>query len=150
MAVPDALLDSNVIIAMVAAEHQHHIASVALLLPPNGRRFAVAAHSYAEAYKTLTSCGAASRFRWSASVARSALESVAEATILLGLSAPQTFDTVRSYAEGGGTGPRLYDRLIGEVAVHHLIPCIVTWNVGHMRDLFPAMQVVDPITAVRG
>ena len=57
-------------------------------------------------------------------------------TILLGLTAPQTFDAIRSYSQTGGVGARLYDRLIGETAVVHGIKAIVTWNVGHMQSLF--------------
>jgi len=48
----------------------------------------------------------------------------------------------------GGVGPRLYDRLIGEVALAHGIETIVTWNVGHMRTLFPALVVAAPNEAL--
>ena len=150
MMVPDALLDSNVIIAMVAGDHQHHAASAALLPDGHSGRFAVAAHSYAEAFATLTRRSASAVFRWSAEDAWGTLESVAAATALVGLSPAQTFDTVRSYAEDGGIGPRLHDRLIGQVAVQYAIPRIITWNVAHMRDLFPGLDVCDPAAAVRG
>ena len=53
-----ALLDSNVVIAMLAEEHEHHAASVALLSGDQRPEFAVAAHSYAEAYITLIRRGA--------------------------------------------------------------------------------------------
>lgn len=149
MAVPEALLDSNVIIAMVAAAHEHHAASAALLPDANSRRFAVAAHSYAEAFATLTRRSASAVFRWSAEDAWATLESVAAATILVGLSPAQTFDTVRSYADDGGIGARLYDRLIGQVAVQYGIPRIITWNVGHISDLFPDLDVCDPAAAIR-
>lgn len=143
-AIPEALLDSNVIIAMVAEAHEHHAASAALL--PIGRegRFAVAAHSYAEAFATLTRRNASAAFRWPAEDAWATLASIAAATRLVGLSPAQTFDAIRAYAEDGGIGARLYDRLIGQFAIHYAIPRIVTWNVGHMRDLFPGLDVVDP------
>ncbi len=73
-----------------------------------------------------------------------ALESVRAVTALVGLTAPQSFEAVRGYAQGGGIGARLYDRLIGEAAVAHDIPMIVTWNVRHMRGLFPGLRVVAP------
>lgn len=139
-----ALLDSNVIIAMVAEDHEHHDASAALLAGMDGKHFGVAAHSYAEAYATLTRRSPAAPFRWSSEEAWAALESVAAATTLVGLSPAQTFDTIRSYAEDGGIGARLYDRLIGQVAVQYEMPLIVTWNVGHMRDLFPELEIRDP------
>ena len=75
-------------------------------------------------------------------MAWAALESVRAATTLLGLTAPQTFDPIRSCSQAGGVGARLYDRLIGEAALAHGVPAIVTWNVGHMRNLFPTLQVV--------
>ena len=65
-------------------------------------------------------------------------------TQLVGLTPAQTFETVRSYAAGGGIGPHLYDRLIGETAVAHGIPAIITWNIGQMRSLFPALDVQTP------
>lgn len=61
----DALLDSNVVIAMDAEAHKHHDASAALLPVRNARRLAVAAHSYAEAFTTLTRRSASAAFRWS-------------------------------------------------------------------------------------
>jgi len=144
MADLDALLDSNVVIAMVAGDHEHHEASAALLAHTDGKRFAVAAHSYAEAYATLTRRGPSAPFRWTAEEAWATLVSVAAATTLVGLSPAQTFDTIRSYAEDGGTGARLYDRLIGQVAIQYGIPRIVSWNLGHMRDVFPVLDVQDP------
>ncbi len=44
----------------------------------------------------------------------------------------------------GGTGPQLYDRLIGEAAVQNGIGCILTWNLKHMRLLFPDLLVLTP------
>lgn len=65
-------------------------------------------------------------------------------TVLVGLTAAQTFDAVRLYAQSGGVGARLYDRLIGQVAVVHGITTIVTWNTAHMRGLFPELIVGSP------
>ena len=107
-------------------------------------RFAVAAHSYAEAYSTLTRRGQHAPFRFSPEEAWAALESVRGVTSLVGLTAAQSFDAIRSYAQAGGVGARLYDRLIGEAAAVHGIPAIMTWNAGHMRSLFPALRVMTP------
>jgi len=52
-----ALLDSNVVVAILAEAHEHHTASLALLAGPTPARFAVSARSYAEAYSTLTRGG---------------------------------------------------------------------------------------------
>ncbi len=140
----DALIDSNVLIAMLAEAHEHHGPSLGLLIDSRASQFAVAAHSYAEAYNTLTRRGERAPFQFTPEEAWAALESVRAATSLIGLTAPQTFDAIRSYAHGGGIGARLYDRLIGETAVTHAIPQIVTWNVGHMRSLFPKLTITTP------
>ncbi len=140
----DALIDSNVLIAMLAEAHEHHGPSLRLLIDGRASQFAVAAHSYAEAYNTLTRRGERAPFQFTPEEAWAALESVRAATSLIGLTAPQTFDAIRSYAHGGGIGARLYDRLIGETAVTHAIPQIVTWNVGHMRSLFPKLTITTP------
>lgn len=139
----DALIDSNVIIAALAGDHEHHASSADLF--DDGRHvLGVAAHSYVEAYSTLTRRGTHALFRFTAEEAWAALESVRAVTQLIGLTPAQTFDTVRSYAADGGLGPRLYDRMIGETAVAHGIPAIVTWNIGHMRGLFPTLDVRTP------
>ncbi len=140
----DVLIDSNVLIAIVVEAHEHHGPSVGLLIDGHDAQFAVAAHSYAEAYNTLTRRGERALFQFTPQEAWAALESVRAATSLIGLTAPQTFDAIRGYAQGGGIGARLYDRLIGEAAVTHAIPQIVTWNVGHMRSLFPRLTVTTP------
>jgi predicted nucleic acid-binding protein len=145
----DALLDSNVIIAMLAEAHQHHGPSLALVSQQPRPQFAVSAHSYAEVYSTLTRQGERGPFRFTPAEAWAALESIRAVTRLLGLTPPQSFDAVRKYAESGGVGARLYDRLIGETAIVHDIPQIVTWNTGHMRGLFPDLQVVTPFEVTR-
>lgn len=122
----DALVDSNVIIAALAGEHEHHGLSADLFDTARNHVLGVAAHSYAEAYSTLTRRGTSAPFRFTAEEAWAALESVRTATELIGLTPAQTFDTVRSYAADGGIGARLYDRIIGETAVANGIPSIVT------------------------
>jgi len=140
-----ALLDSNVVVAMVAEQHEHHLASLALVIGDRSPDFAVAAHSYAEAYNTLTRRGESAPFRLAPEEVWAALESVRRATGLVGLTPAQTFDTIRRYAHTGGVGARLYDLLIGESAAINGVPVIVTWNTGHMRGLFPALTVATPV-----
>ncbi len=103
----------------------------------------VAAHSDAEAFTTLTRQGSGAAFRWSATDTREALGSIATATTLAGLTPAQMFNTVRNDAEQGNIGARLYDRLIGEAIIYG-VPRIITWNVSHMRALFPILEVIDP------
>ena len=145
----DALIDSNVIIAALAADHEHHLPSADLFDTARALTLGIAAHSYAEAYSTLTRIGPHAPFSFTAEEAWAALESMRAVTRLIGLTPAQTFETVRSYATSGGIGSRLYDRMIGETAVVHGISCIVTWNIGHMRGLFPTLDVQTPDDFVR-
>jgi predicted nucleic acid-binding protein len=138
-----ALLDSNILIAAVAEAHEHHAASLDLLLG-DVVEFAVAAHSYAEAFSTLTRQGKLGPFRFSPGEAWAALESVRAVTALVGLTPAQIFAATRDYAHGGGIGARLFDKLIGEAAVVHGIPAIITWNTTHVRNLFPMLTVSTP------
>jgi predicted nucleic acid-binding protein len=99
----DALLDSNVLIAMLVEAHEHHAASLGVISAESKTRFAVCAHSYAEAYSTLTRRGDRAPFQFTPDEAWAALESVRSVTGLVGLSAAQTFDTIRAYARSGYT-----------------------------------------------
>jgi predicted nucleic acid-binding protein len=141
---PLALLDSNVIVAAVAAEHDDHLPSIALFERFPVKSFAVAAHSFAESYVTLTKRGSRAPFAWDATDAWAALETVASATQLVGLSPAAGLDGVRLYASQSNIGARIYDWLIGQSAVIARIPAIVTWNVSHMTALFPALDVQTP------
>lgn len=139
-----ALLDSNIVIASIAEAHEHHEPSNALFQSSPEQSFAVAAHSYAEAYATLTRDSPSSPFRWAAEHAIAALESVAARCVLLGLTHAQSFDAIREFASTGGVGPRLYDKLIGQTAVLNGLDTIITWNLNHMRSLFPLLRVLGP------
>jgi predicted nucleic acid-binding protein len=140
----DRLLDSNVVVALVMEANEHHQASLQLLAGANQPPFAIAAHSYAEAYGTLTRQNERAPFRFTAQEAWAALESARAVTGLVGLTAAQTFDAIRGFAQHGGAGARLYDRLIGEAAASHGITGIVTWNTRHMRSLFPSLDIKTP------
>lgn len=139
-----ALLDSNVVIASVAEAHEHHEPSNALFRDFPAQSFAVAAHSYSEAYAILTRKAPGSPFHWPAADAILALESVAARCVLVGLTHAQTFDALRQFAAEGGIGPRLYDKLIGQAALLNGLGAIITWNLGHMSSLFPTLDVLDP------
>lgn len=144
-----ALLDSNVILAAVTEAHEHHLPSVELLDTGRPGELAVAAHSYADAFSSLTRRGGAAPFQWQPDEAWAALESVAAITTLVGLTPAQSFDAVRNFAAVGGIGARLYDHLIGRAAVTAGASMIVTWNTGHLRSLFPDMDVQTPAERLR-
>lgn len=128
----------------MAEAHEHHTASLALMTDPADARLAVSSHSYAKAYSTLTRRGDRAPFAFTAGEAWASLASLRAVTGLIGLTPGQTFGAASRYAASGGIGPRLYDALIGEAAALHGIPGIVTWNIGHMRGLFPNLDVLTP------
>ena len=139
-----ALVDANVLVAAVAAEHEHHSPSLNFAALMHRVRFAVAAHSFAEAYDTLTRDGKNGPFQFPPDEALAVLEDLRSRVDLLGSTPLQTFDGIRRYALGGGIGPRLYDKLIGDIAVLHGITSIVTWNLKHMGGLFASVAVQTP------
>jgi hypothetical protein len=69
----DALIDSNVLIAIVAEAHEYHRPSLGLLIDGHDAQFAVAAHSCVEAYNTLTRGGERAPFQFSSEFLRPAL-----------------------------------------------------------------------------
>lgn len=140
----EGLLDSNVLVAAAEAAHVHHAPSAALFASGGPGRFAVAAHTHSEVFSTLTRRGSAGAYQRDPEDVWRVVESFARATVLVGLTPAQTLDAIRAYARSGGIGPRLYDRLIGQSAIHSGIGRIITWNVAHMRGLFPALEVVTP------
>lgn len=140
----EALLDTNVIVATLAEDHQHHGESIGLLLGRNAARFAVTAHAFAEAFNTLSRRSTAAPHQWAPDRVVSALDTVRAKTVLIGLTPVQTYDAMRDYAADGGIGARVYDKLIGQAAVLRGIPAIVTWNARHMRSLFPELDVRTP------
>ena len=142
------LLDSNVIVAGLAEDHSHHAASVPVLIAAERQRFGVAAHSYAEAFTTLTKRSGPSPYGWEPAQAWASLESVSAVTTLVGLTPTQTVWAVRAFSEHGGIGARIYDWLIGRAAIEADIPRIVTWNVSHLRPLFPDLDVLTPDQAL--
>lgn len=139
-----ALIDSNVMVGAVGVDHPHHELSFALFAGDPLPALAIAAHSFAEAYVTLTKRDARGEFGWSPTQALAALEDLLPNVTLIGMTPEQTVDTVRDYALKGGIGARLYDRLIGQVAATHNIATIITWNVRHMKPLFPDLKVLRP------
>jgi len=142
------LLDSNVIVAGLEEDHSHHGPSVRILIAAENQRFGVAAHSYAEAFTTLTRRSGPSPYGWEPARAWASLESVSAVTALVGLTPTQTVWAVRAFSEHGGIGARIYDWLIGQAAIEAGIPRVVTWNISHLRPLFPQLDILTPDQAL--
>ncbi|MFQ3664500.1 MAG: PIN domain-containing protein [Sphingomonadaceae bacterium] len=139
---PRALIDTKVIVSALAPDHPDHGDAASLFDRCKDGDLAVPAHAVAEAYSVLTRANGL--FRWAPGDCWLAIGSILKVTTLVGVTPAATIDAVRSYAHQGGIGPRLYDRLIGEAAIHNRIDTIITWNVRHMKALFPELQVQAP------
>lgn len=139
---PGALLDTNVIVSALAPDHPDHGDAAALFDRCQDGELAIPAHAVAEAYSVLTRANGP--FRWAPGDCWLAIGSILRVTTLVGLTPAGTVDAIRQFAGQGGIGPRLYDRLIGEAAIHNRIDTLITWNVRHMQALFPELQVAPP------
>ena len=122
------MLDSNIVVAILAEAHEHHAASLALLAEPTRARFAVSAHSYSEAYSTLTRGGERAPFikpsargmfngitgghtRWH--LLRAVYEGVAYGIRDCLDSIPTQVDTVRM--AGGGANSPVWAQIFADV-----------------------------------
>jgi predicted nucleic acid-binding protein len=139
-------VDSNVLIAAGDEDDVHHRASAAILNAADPGEIAVPVHCYAETYSQLTRGDRP--FRWSPQRAADYMANVAANTRLIGATPDETLEAVLLFVGSGGVGPRLYDHLIGSVAVASGINRLITWNVGHMRSLFPNLEVLTPEDAL--
>lgn len=140
------LIDSNAIIAALASEHEHHAPSRDLIFRIADLRFAVAAHSYSEAFNHLTK--PRGLFRRRPETVRDSLTALRANSRLVGLTPQQTLAAIGRFAELGGVGARLYDYLIGECARRSGLGRLITWNTAHMRGLFPDLEVMTPAEAL--
>lgn len=137
------LVDSNVLVAAISFTHINHREALAFLnaddLPP----LLAAAHSHAETFVSLTRRGGPGPIAIDPEVAQAAIVDLARTIQTVAMSAIQTVEAVERYARIG-IGARLYDYLIGRTGLLYGAKAIVTFNTGHMRTLFPTMQVLTP------
>jgi predicted nucleic acid-binding protein len=136
------LIDSNVLVAALDQDHVHFAPS-ALLIERVRHSAVIATHSLAEAYNHLT------RERPIGPVASPALvttavRTLAAASICRALNHDETVTAIDSFAKQGGRGARLYDYLIGQVAILEQVDALATWNVRHFTALFPTLRVLTP------
>ena len=138
------LVDGNVIVAALIDEHIHNEPSAAFIAGAARHATIIAAHSIAESYVTMTR--QRTGFALAPAEARDVLDDVAERFTIVALSAVQTLDAVRRFS-ALGSGPRLYDYLIGATGVRFGADTIVTWNPRHFIPPFPSLRIVTPAEA---
>ena len=135
------LLDSNVLIAALVAGHEHHEVSRLICDAARPMKTMVAAHSLAEVYSNLTRGNRP--YRLPGASAWSAIATMSEDMTVVGLTVAQQSDAIRRFS-ALGSGPRVYDFLIGATAEANRADTIATWNTRDFDGLFPALRIVTP------
>jgi len=140
--------DTNVIVANMDEAHEHHEWSSAILQQTSAPDILVSAHSLAEAFNRLTRGGASGTFRPEGTAA--ALRDLSTTASVRALDTNETMDAISRFAAMGGARARLYDYLIGYVAVAVVerVERIITWNIRDMRPLFAHLDVITPKEAI--
>ena len=135
------LLDTNVLVAALVQGHPHNAQSIRIIDTASVSTTLIVAHSLAETYSTLTRANRP--FRDVGPAVWVAIDELVAATRLVAFSASETQDAIRRFS-ALGTGPRLYDYLIGATGQAHGARTIVTWNVKDFVPLFPDLEIVTP------
>lgn len=138
------LIDSNVFVAASDIDHQHHPQSFELLDSAQTRDFATSIHCLSEFYNGATRPASRGGSARPPKDVADAVARYAGEVEVLQLSQTQHIAALMFFARRSGIGPLVYDFLIGQVAVVHSIPLIVTWNVRHFAPLFPTLRVATP------
>lgn len=134
-----ALVDTNLLVALAVESHRFNPDASRLFA--SSAEFMIAAHSLAELYNTLTR---PAMYAWPPMQAARFVEQLATRVSVRSLSTDQYLDAVQRFALSAGIGPRIYDFLIGEVAVLHQLNVIVSMNVRDFAPLFPTLAIRTP------
>jgi predicted nucleic acid-binding protein len=134
-----ALVDTNLLVSMAVESHKFHRDTEQLFAATTD--FMIAGHSLAELYNTLTR---PSIYDWPPTQAARFIEQLHNGFTIRTLTVDQYTDGIALFARRGGVGPRVYDFMIGRVAVVHHLDTIVTSNVRDFAHLFPDLTVLTP------
>lgn len=134
------LIDTNVLVAAVVPNHDHHEPSGELLL--TSRAASIALHSLLEFVNTMTRHR---RYAWSSQAVNYQLDQFETRFEVLTIRPQQVMSLLSEFTTAGHRGPLIYDYFIGQHAAIHSIDTIVTWNERHMRQLFPPLRIVTPL-----
>lgn len=103
---------------------------------------AVALHSVSETYATITRINRP--FRMTGPAAMSAISALIADIRVVTMTDAQTIDAIRRFSSLGGSGPRLYDYLIGATGEANGADIIATWNTRDFDGLFPTLRIATP------
>jgi predicted nucleic acid-binding protein len=111
---PDFLVDTSVAVALVLADHEHHLQTMRAI---GRRRLGLAGHAAFETFSVLTRLPAPAR-RSPDVVARLLAENFPESRYLSPQRADELLELLGKAGIGGGS---VYDALVGATAVEHRI-----------------------------
>jgi predicted nucleic acid-binding protein len=109
---PDLLIDTSVAVALVVADHDHHVATVDAL---TGRNLGLAGHAAFETFSVLTRLPPPLRLTPTAA-AELLVRNFPESCFLGADAAQRLFTQLSSLRIAGGS---IYDALVGATAVEH-------------------------------
>ncbi len=127
--------DTSVLVASFWGDHQHHAASLKLFAPAAPKEAACSQHMLAELFAVLSSLPV--RPQIAPEQAALFIEEVRERLTPVALSAEEYYETIRSAAERGIAGGRIYDALLLQCARKCNAETIYTWNLKHFQAIAP-------------
>jgi predicted nucleic acid-binding protein len=128
-----AFLDTSVLVAAFYEVHEHHQASLDLLLRHKREELACAAHSLAEVFATLTAMPG--RQRMTPAEAILFLGSLRERLTIVGLDGEEMISAAELAVESGAASGGIYDAVIGQSFRKSRAEWLYTWNLKHFRRL---------------
>ncbi len=137
--------DSNVLVATVGRNHEHHLRAANALASrlARGEEMILAGHTLLEAYSTLTRLPPPQRA--SPNQAYAALfESFVARGTLVAPDGDQYPKMLPGFAESGLGGGRVYDALILHTAELAGVDALLTFNVRDFRTLPSVVRVEEP------
>jgi predicted nucleic acid-binding protein len=111
---PDFLVDTSVAVALVLADHEHHLQTMRAI---GRRRLGLAGHAAFETFSVLTRLPAPAR-RSPDVVSRLLAENFPEGRYL---SPQHADDLIELFGKAGIAGGSVYDALVGATAIEHRI-----------------------------
>jgi predicted nucleic acid-binding protein len=109
------LVDTSVAVALVVADHDHHVETISAV---RGRRLGLAGHAAFETFSVLTRLPPPAR-RTPATIARLIAQTFPETRFLGAGAAESLLTELRTAGIAGGA---VYDALVGAAATEHRLP----------------------------
>ena len=131
-------LDTSVFVAAFWGAHVHHEPSLKLFASAAKKDSACGAHSLAEVFAVMTTLPAKPVIP--PEQAMLFIEDIRRRTTLVSLDGDEYCQTLRSAAEAGIAGGRIYDALLLRCAEKSNAQTIYTWNLKHFQMLAPKLS----------